>query len=504
MGRRAIGALVTMALLASGFLSLGHPANAQQEAVTVIARGLTTPGGFTWNANDVLFVALAGSGGSDPVLPEAPEPFGPLTSGATGAIVANDDGCPTALATGIVSTRTPQGRIYGAEAVVELDGQLYLLLSNAGDRYGSHELVTGVYRVGGSGALELIADHSAYLQANPPAVAPADGFPNPGNPVAMSSGDGALWIADQLNGLITKVVPGGEEELVADLSAQGFAPTDLAIGANGSVYASGFGDPATPGSASVVNVSAEGEVQTVWTGLTMATGIAIANDGLLYATELASGVSESAVNGIPGSGRLLRQTGDATAEVVADELMYPAALGTGPDGAVYFVSGALGSSSGNGWIGRYAPDGSAATAAPLECEPIAETLSADTPATGRIPRRQSQPHRSSRTPQRPLPPPPRRTGNLDAGWRRPHRRGHRGRPLRVRASICPPRFPPDRSPSLLQTTARWRTASRSKDQASMSRSRTSSNQGNRARLPSSCKPEPIRSSARFPGIGTAE
>ncbi len=379
-GRRAIGALATMALLISGILSFNMPVDAQQENVTVIARGLTTPGGFTWNANDVLFVALAGSGGSDPVLPVAPAPAGPFTFGTTGAAAIVDDGCPTALATGILSIRSPQGGISGADAIAELDGQLYLLFSNGGDQYGSLDLTNGVYRIGGNGSLQLIADHAAYLQDNPPAVAPSEGFPNPGNPVAMSAGDGALWIADQSNGLITKVTPGGVEELVADLSAQGFAPTDLALGANGSVYVSGLGDPATAGSASVVNISADGTVQTVWTGLNMASGIAIGNDGLLYATELASGVSDSAVNGIPGSGRLLRQTGGDTAEVVADGLMYPAALATGPDGAVYFVSGAQGSSTGTGWIGRFAPDGSDATAAPGDCAPIPETLSADTPS----------------------------------------------------------------------------------------------------------------------------
>lgn len=375
-GRLAIGALVTIALLTSGFLAILTPASAQQSEITVVARGLTTPGGFTWNANDVLFVALTGSGGTDPVLPEAPAPLGPITMGTTGASAVIDDGCATALGTGIPSLRTADGRIYGAEAIAELDDQLYLLFSNAGDQYGEFELTNGVYRIGGDGSLDLIADHAAFLQENPPAAAPAEGFPNPGNPVAMVSGSGALWIADALNGTITRVVPGEDEELVADLSRQGFSPTDLALGADGSVYVSGLGDPTQPGSASVVNVSADGTVQTVWTGLTMASGIAIGNDGLLYATELAAGASDTAPNGLPGTGRLLRQSGD-TAEVVADGLMYPSALGTGPDGAVYYVTGALGSERGTGAIERYAPDGSAADAAPTTCDPIEETLSAD-------------------------------------------------------------------------------------------------------------------------------
>lgn len=379
MGRAlgAMGALAMVVSLAGALVQRSLPAVAQDDSITVIARGLTTPGGFTWNENDTLFVALAGSGGSDPVLPEAPSPYGPLTFGPAGAVAIMQDGCPEALATGIVSTRTPQGRIYGAEAIAELDGQLYLLFSNAGDRSGAHELSEGVYRVGGDGSLEPVADHAAFLQENPPAVDPPEGFPNPGNPVAMVAGNGALWIADQLNGLITNVTPGGEETLVADLSAQGFAPSDLALGANGSIYASSAGRaPYEPGSSSVVQISDEGDVQTVWTGLTMASGIAIGNDGALYATELASGIGDDAPNGLPGSGRLVRQSGPDAIEVVADGLMFPGALGTGPGGAVYFASGAVGSGNGSGWIGRYASDGSEADAAPLDCEPIAETLSA--------------------------------------------------------------------------------------------------------------------------------
>ncbi|MCO5222592.1 MAG: ScyD/ScyE family protein [Thermomicrobiales bacterium] len=375
-GKQAIGAFALIAMLIATLIQPPAPATAQSDAVAVIARGLTTPGGFAWNANDVLFVALGGSGGADPVLPEAPQPLGPITSGPTGAVIANDDGCPVALATGIVSNRTPQGRISGAQAVTELDGQLYLLFSNGGDRYGSHELTDGVYRLGGDGSLNLVADHTAFLQANPPAVAPPEGLPNPGNPVAMIAADGSLWIADQLNGLISRVTPGRDEELVADLSELGLTPSDLAIGSNGSLYASSFGRaPYESGSAGIVQISSRGEASIIWTGLTMASGVTVGNDGVLYATEMASGVSDDAPNGYANSGRLVRQAGPDSAEIVADGLMFPTSLGTGPDGAVYFSAGAVGTGNGDGWIGRYAPDGSVAEAAPAECEPIAETLS---------------------------------------------------------------------------------------------------------------------------------
>src|SRR6478735_8496103 len=175
-GRRAMRVLAATVMLLGAWLAAAPVVTAQADRIEIVARGLTTPGGFTWNANDVLFIALAGSGGSQTVEPEAPAPLGPLTTGETGAAAVIDDGCPDALATGVVSTRTAQGRIYGAEAIAELDGQLYLLISNGGDQYGSHQMTEGVYRIGGDGALSLIADHAAFVQGNPPAVAPAEGF----------------------------------------------------------------------------------------------------------------------------------------------------------------------------------------------------------------------------------------------------------------------------------------------------------------------------------------
>lgn len=370
---RTVGILAIGAMLATGFGAMLAPAHAQNAPITVIARGLTTPGGFTWNANDVLFVALAGSGGEDVTESATAAGSETIASGDTGAVAIIDNGCPRALATGIVSLRTAQNEVFGATAIAELDGQLYLLIANGGL---PSDLADGVYRVGGDGSLASIADHAAFVQANPPVAAASGAVELPGPSLSMISGNGALWIADAANGLVTKVTPGDGETLVADLSAQELRPNELALGADGSLYASTLGaSPFEPGSASVVNISPNGDVETVWSGLTMTSGVAIGNDGALYATELAAGASDTAPNGQPDSGRLLRQSGDG-ADVVTDGLDFPAALGTGPDGAVYFVTGAVESSTGTGTLVRYAPDGSDTEAAPGSCEPIAETLSA--------------------------------------------------------------------------------------------------------------------------------
>ena len=63
--RQAMGALAAIVMVLSAVVPAVPAALAQDGTVTVVARGLTMPGGFTWNANDVLFVALAGSGGGE-------------------------------------------------------------------------------------------------------------------------------------------------------------------------------------------------------------------------------------------------------------------------------------------------------------------------------------------------------------------------------------------------------------------------------------------------------
>ena len=53
-GRRVGGAIVAAILIANLVLQIGADVRAQNDALTIVARGLTTPGGFDWSARDVL------------------------------------------------------------------------------------------------------------------------------------------------------------------------------------------------------------------------------------------------------------------------------------------------------------------------------------------------------------------------------------------------------------------------------------------------------------------
>jgi hypothetical protein len=71
------------------------------EGVDVIVNGLTNPRGFVFGDDGSLYLALAGTGGEEPIVAEAtPIPF---FSGQTSSIVAVAEGCTTAVIEGLPS-----------------------------------------------------------------------------------------------------------------------------------------------------------------------------------------------------------------------------------------------------------------------------------------------------------------------------------------------------------------------------------------------------------------
>src|SRR5215210_1293272 len=208
----------------------------------VVAAGLTNPRGMTWGADGALFVALAGSGGDTPGVPEFPPPIGPFMGGPTASVVRIEAGCPVAVADGLPSSRDVDGGVTGVADLAILGDQLYALVAAARDLYGNPGSTNGVYQVNADGTTTLIADTSAWLAANPPETAgwtaPPEGYPNPGNPFAMVADEtsGLLWVVDALNGLVFTVTADGTLTLAADLSDAHPVPTGIAVDPAGGIY----------------------------------------------------------------------------------------------------------------------------------------------------------------------------------------------------------------------------------------------------------------------------
>jgi hypothetical protein len=254
--------------------------------------------------------------------------------------------------------------------------------------HGNPDAPSGVYRILDDGTVEIVADLSAWGRANPVATLPADLDPDAaGYSLIADETAGLLWVVDPNSGQILSVSPDGVVTRIADLSDGHPVPTRMAADPNGGVFVGSLtAVPFPDGAGKVMHVAADGTVEDVWTGLTTVVDVAVGADGALYALELSTGNIAEPPFLNPGSGRIVRQTGPDTHEVVVDGLMLPVSLEIGPDGAMYVSSPAIGANNGEGVILRLTEPGGEmmGQAAAPACSPLPETLAAPgaTPVTG--------------------------------------------------------------------------------------------------------------------------
>jgi hypothetical protein len=101
--------------------------------------------------------------------------------------------------------------------------------------------------------------------------------------------------------------------LVADVPARHPLLTGSAFPSDGSAYVGTLtAAPSVDGSAKAMQITPDGTVTDVWTGLT-----AVGADGTPYETEMSTGNTEPPPFAVPGSSRVIRQTGPDSAEPVA-------------------------------------------------------------------------------------------------------------------------------------------------------------------------------------------
>jgi hypothetical protein len=263
--------------------------------------------------------------------------------------------------------------VWGAMDVAFLDGQLYALLSGAGPTWLSPSSRSGVYTINDDGTMTLLADITTWLPEHPPAVVPWD-YNSDGSLFDIEAASDHLLVSEAVGSQIIKVTPAGEMSILADLSEQHPVPTGIAVDADDNAYVS-F-ETATPyvdGSTKVVKITPDGTVSDVWTGLTRVADLELGPDGILYAAELSTGNTETEPFVHPNTGRIIRQSGPDSMEVLVDGVDFPTGLGFGPDGALYVTGPANGSDQGGGWLARVDMEGASGPSAfgSGECAPMA-------------------------------------------------------------------------------------------------------------------------------------
>jgi sugar lactone lactonase YvrE len=343
----------------------------------IVASGLTNPRGFTWAEDGTLYVALAGTGGSNLPTEEAAviEVFLGFYGGPSAAVARIQDGCPVTVADGLPSYVDGTGGVIGVSDVAILGGQLYATVDGGGAVHGNPDQPAGLYRINADGTFAVVADLSAWIRANsvserPPGDDDQDGEVWHLLPTADERG---FWVVESNQGQVLQITPAGEVTRVADLSAGHPVPTGIAPAPDGGVYVGNLtAFPFLDEAAKVVHVAPDGTVTDHWTGLTAAVALAVGPDDALYALEMVTGSIDEDPFILPDSGRIVRQTGPDTLEVVADGLNFPIGMDFGPDGALYLSLPALGAPAGQGTIARLDLEGSAtaeAEATPMAAPP---------------------------------------------------------------------------------------------------------------------------------------
>jgi hypothetical protein len=337
-------------------LALPTLAAAQQlpPNASIYATGLERPRGLRFGPDGFLYVAEAGTGGSNSTVgkcTQVPGPVGPYTGSSSNARISKiaKNGTRTTVAGGFPSTQDAMGDLIGVADVVFVDGTLYAVVAGGGCSHGNPNSPTGIARVNlSNGTWTMIADIGAWLKTHPSKYESADDFEPDGTLYSAINHYGVIYTVEPNHGQVISVTPQGQISQVIDISASEghIVPTSIAY-YDGNLYVGNLNlFPIDPQWARILTISDTGgtylnlapgfteygpRILESTAGFTTVVAVDFGPDGHLYALELSDGPGYPT----PGLGKVVRVLHSGAIEEVVTGLAVPTGMTFGPDGALY-------------------------------------------------------------------------------------------------------------------------------------------------------------------------
>ena len=334
------------------------PAPSPPADFTIYALGLNNPRGLKFGPDGNLYVAEGGAGGSNSTngicpelqLTDFPGPYLGSNSGGRISVIIN--GVRTTVIDTLPSSQTVNGLVSGVADVAFIGDTMYALLAGAGCSHGVTSLPNGIVRINQNGPPSLIANLSAFQQANPVAHPNLPDFEPDGTWYSMIEVRGDLYAVEPNHGEVDRITTSGQITRIVDVSATQGHIVPTAIAYKGNFFFGNLGlFPVDPGTERIMKLNPSGHLDTWATGLTTVQGLVIDQRDRMY-------VLESMTNpGFPspaqiGSGRVVRIDPNGEQTVIATGLSFPGGMTLGPDGALYVSNLSFGAPPGAGQIVR--------------------------------------------------------------------------------------------------------------------------------------------------------
>jgi hypothetical protein len=322
---------------------------------SLYASGFNNPRELKFGPDGVLYVAEAGTGGTNSTAGQCTQvvpPVGPYLGAQTGGRISKvvngqrvtvNDKFPT-------SQTSPNlgNLVSGVADIAWVGGTMYALVAGGGCSHGVTGEPNGIYRVNGNNTPTLVADLGAFQVANPVAKPNPPDFEPEGTWYSMIAARGSLYAVEPNHGELDRITTSGQISRVSDISASQGHIVPTVIADHGNFYVANLDTFPIEGDSKVLKITPSGYVKPIAFGLSAVLGIAIDNRDRIYVLENTVGQAGPT----PGFGDIVRIDPSGKKTIIASGFDLPTGMTMGPDGALYVSVWGFGAPAGAGKVIR--------------------------------------------------------------------------------------------------------------------------------------------------------